>query len=234
MNSIKKFAPIRREDFELETSLKRSKNAYKLKPFNTREEASERTFLQRMSPVQQEAIKKLYAVESVSSNDFEVMSAANGHLWLKLPESINGTLLYFLLVEMNSPLFDIWGFFEALIVVGTPVYITYAFQLIFVVCLWQALFNVEGTYDDICTLNPALVITAVAVFLIFQVPAFVVVSREANIVLTSHTCAFCQLPNIYLAKIIVPISRRILTFLVVNMLEIIILCATTFVGIAYM
>ena len=193
MKSIKKFAPGKREE---ETLLKQTKNISSgskidLKAFEVVEEASEKTFLKRMSPAQQEAIKRLYAVKSLSSNEFEAMTATNGHHWLKLPESVNGPLLYFILVEMNSTQFDLWAYVEALVVVGTPVYITYAFQIIFVYCLWEALFGADGTFNEICSLNPALLITAVSVFVIFQVPAFVTVSREASIVLTSHTCAFC-------------------------------------------
>ena len=69
--------------------------------------------------------------------------------WATLPDSVIGTLLYFLKIEQNTPNFDVFSTLKAIILIGFPTYVTYCVQFLFVYGLYMSTFTPVENDDGV-------------------------------------------------------------------------------------
>ena len=175
-------------------------------------------------------ISALSQVHSVVS--FEAIKAESRKCWLNLPDSVNGTLIYFLLVENNTRVFSLWEFVQCLIYVGFPVFFTFYLQGLLLYTLWL---NVPP-YTEAATLCPTSVFVqqaVISIFIVFLVPSVVSIIRESLCILRSDRVAFVQEEDsekMVLYKLVNTDLKRALTFAVVVVPETTILLSLFYVG----
>lgn len=179
---------------------------------------------------------------------YEEVKNKSGHPWLNLPESVMGTLVYFMLVEQNGPHMHFLSFCKAYLVIGFPTVLCYFFQFVMIRGLWLAVYG-DGGSDDasaniiadfICTIDSNLLFSAVGVYIISMIPAFEDWINLTDIILNSQRVAYTQdanddkNPKIFITNLLAPMSRRILIFVTVNFLEGLIILALSYVGIGFL
>ena len=67
-------------------------------------------------------------IEKHSKHSFETLVNESGHIWDTLPDSVIGTLIYFIMVEYNEEVFDVTNTLYYIVMVGVPVYFTFLLQ----------------------------------------------------------------------------------------------------------
>jgi hypothetical protein len=172
------------------------------------------------------------------ANKYDNFKEKENSSWQKLPQSVIGTLLYFLIIELNSDEFYIAHFFQCLLVVGLPSYFTYMFQGTILYELWSALTSFQ-TDDgaDLCGLPTSIEFAAIAVFAIVLWPSVADVLHETMIVMFSDRVAYlgeADEGKITIHKLHSTFPKRIATWIFVCLFEVIILIAMILVGVKFM
>jgi hypothetical protein len=169
-------------------------------------------------------------------DEFENIKADNPYEWISLPQSVIGTLLYFLLVEQNYATFDLYYTSKASFLIGLPVYLTFIMQFLFIRGLWSSVF-IATNFTDSCNIDITLLIAAVSVYLINMVPSFRNIYEEFNIVLYSKRVAYVHDitddDEVYVVPIVAPLSKRIFMCSLVLSFEAILVVLCTIVGCCY-
>ncbi len=151
--------------------------------------------------------------------------------WVQLPNSVNGTLIYFILVELNHPNFDVEEFLESLFFVGFPVFFTFLVQGLLLYNLWLNVPNL-ATDANVCMTGPAVQQAVLGVFIIFLIPSFSAVIVETLAILRSDECCFThhapEKSCIY--SLHNSTLKKILTFVVIVIPETLILLSLLYVG----
>lgn len=198
------------------------------KPIVSDVEGNEMLKMSESAPLQK--ISALSQVHSVVS--YEAIKSESKKCWLNLPDSVNGTLIYFLLVENNTRIFSLWEFVQCLIYVGFPVFFTFYLQGLLLYTLWL---NVPP-YSEADTLCPTSVFVqqaVISIFIIFLVPSITSILRESLCIMRSDRVAFQQEEDsekMVLYKLVNTDLKRALTFAVVVLPETLILLTLFYVG----
>ena len=173
-------------------------------------------------------------IQKHSNTAFEELVAESGHLWQTLPDSVIGTLIYFLLVEHNDDGFDFLEVLKCMSCVGFPVYFTFFLQgcILYELYLFLDYTNAHLSY---CKSNITLLLAIVSVFYIFMVPSVKNVMTEMYIVLKGERVAFTSDNSdvITIHKLFPPTSKRIFMYLTIVLPESCILLFCCYTGIAY-
>ena len=109
--------------------------------------------------------------------------------WASLPDSVNGTLIYFLMVENNHKEFSAFQFVQSLFYVGFPVYFTFYLQALLLYTLWINVpsFSVD---ENICGTSPYVQHAVIGIFIIFLIPSVKSIITESNVILRCDEVAF--------------------------------------------
>ena len=167
-------------------------------------------------------VKQIEKIKSDEDNEFR---------WVTLPGSVNGTLIYFLLVENNGPVFKPLQFLEGLFYVGFPVYFTFYVQALFLLALWSTI-PAFATDIDICGTSPLVQQAVVMVFVIFLLPSVRSVFEEGLVCLRCDKVVFPDEDpkRKVLYTLVNPTQKCILTFLLIVVPETLILMGLFYVG----
>ena len=151
--------------------------------------------------------------------------------WVELPNSVNGTLIYFILVELNHPNFDVEEFFESLFFVGFPVFFTFVVQGLLLYNLWLAVPDM-ATDANICNTGALVQHAVLGVFGVFLLPSISAVIVETLAILRCDECCFahhapekCCIYSLHNSTL-----KKILTFSVIVVPETLILASLLYVG----
>lgn len=151
--------------------------------------------------------------------------------WVQLPNSVNGTLIYFLMVELNHPNFDVEEFLESLFFVGFPVFFTFFVQGLL---LYNLSLNVPNMATDanVCVTGPQVQQAVLGVFGIFLIPSISAVVVETLAILRCDECCFPHHSpeKMCLYSLHNSTLKKILTFMVVVVPESLILLSLLYVG----
>lgn len=171
-----------------------------------------------------------------SRSSFEAIKIESKKSWITLPASVNGTLIYFLVVENNTRTFSLWEFFQCLVYVGFPVYFTFYLQALLLWTLWV---NVPSfsTDENICGTSPFVQHAVIGIFLIFLIPSGLSITRESLCVLKCDRVAFEQeddCEKIVIYKLVNSDMKKLLTFCLIIIPESLILLSLFYVGSGFM
>jgi hypothetical protein len=156
--------------------------------------------------------------------------------WVTLPSSVNGTLIYFLLVENNCEGFSLSQFLTSLFYVGFPVFFTFYLQALLLFTLHASVpaFATDGV---ICSTGPLVQHAVISIFIIFLIPSLKSVITEYKVIMNCEAVAFDHETDEDWKRI-VPLEngaiKKILTFFVVPAPESIILLSLFYVGTGFM
>jgi len=128
-----------------------------------------------------------------TKNSFEDYRNETAKSWIKLPDSVNGTLIYFLLVENNNIDIEMWDLVKCFIHVGGPVWYTFYMQFLLLFTVYGSIPNFSEHYGNniICVETDYHVQWAViAIFMIFLIPSLRSIYREFLIIMKSREVAF--------------------------------------------
>jgi len=175
---------------------------------------------------------------------YEGVKDESGHPWVTLPQSVMGTLVYFMMVEQNAPHFDLSAFLKAYLVIGFPTILCYFFQIIMIRGLYLAVYG-DGAdeniiSDFICQIDSALLFSAIGVYVISMIPAIEDWLNLSDIILFSQRVAYTQEskddkdPKVYITNLLAPWSRRLIIFCIVNLLEGFIILALSYTGVGFL
>ena len=91
-------------------------------------------------------------IEKHSKHSFESLVQQSGHIWDGLPDSVIGTLIYFILVEHNVEGFESLSTLYYIAMVGIPVYFTFLLQadIVYELYLFLGTTNVSNQYIESC------------------------------------------------------------------------------------
>ena len=111
-----------------------------------------------------------------SLREYEEYKNKTEKCWIKLPASVNGTLIYFLLCENNNESIDYVDFGLALFHVGIPVFYTFWLQFLLLYTVWV---SVPDFSEDavICTTDPIVQWAVIGIFMIFLIPSITSILR---------------------------------------------------------
>lgn len=182
--------------------------------------------------------------EKTDPDGYDEIKAKSGHPWLTLPESVMGTLVYFMMVEQNAPHFDGMAFIKAYLVIGFPTILCYFFQIVMIRGLYLAVYG-DGAdptiiSDFICQIDSGLLFSAVGVYVISMIPAMEDWINLSDIILNCKRVAYTQDndddkdPRIYITNLLLPYSRRLIIFAAVNLLEGFIILALSYTGVGFL
>ena len=157
--------------------------------------------------------------------------------WDTLPSSVIGTLLYFLLVEQNSPNFDLYFSMKSVILIGFSTYMCYFLQYVMIIGLWNSVFGAqsEELWKGICGISPLMLTSAICVYWISMIPSFNDMINTSDIILFCKRFAYTQDDDkVYVTKVLATPAKRIAVFLLVNMIELGIIFSLSIVGVGYL
>jgi hypothetical protein len=89
-----------------------------------------------------------------TKNSFEELKNASEKCWLKLPGSVNGTLIYFLLCENNNEVLDYFDLAQSLFHVGIPVFYTFYLQFLLLYTIYTSVPNFAEDTTVLCSTDP--------------------------------------------------------------------------------
>ena len=170
-----------------------------------------------------------------SRSEFEEHKERSEAVWTSLPDSINGTLIYFLLVEQNTKKFPVGEYFQVLFITGMPVFFTFWIQGLLI--YWISDITPEYEGSSICVHSAMLQHAVMMVFLLFMYPSLTSIMTEAYVCLRANRVGFTHEElddRILLYSIHAPMSKRLVTFILVPFIECCILAAMTLVGSKFM
>lgn len=175
---------------------------------------------------------------------YDKIKEESNHPWVNLPESVMGTLVYFMMVEQNAPHFDTIAFFKAYLVIGFPTILCYFFQIVMIRGLYLAVYGDNAQQniisDFICEIDSCLLFSAIGVYFISMIPACEEWLNLSDIILHSQRVAYTQEasddknPKVYVTNLLAPWSRRLIVFCLVNLLEGFIILALSFTGVGFL
>jgi hypothetical protein len=158
--------------------------------------------------------------------------------WVQLPDSVIGTLIYFLLVEHNDARFRVFDNLWCLVIIGFPVYLTYFFQWTILYQLWITLPALGDVVNSgLCTVDLQIELAASSVFFIFIYKNCSTVINESFIVLRCERVAFIEHEledEINIVKLQSPMAKRLFVWFTVCLAEILLLLGLCVVGTQYM
>jgi hypothetical protein len=195
---------------------------------------------------------ELYAnqTKKISRAEYETSQEESEMIWAPLPQTLICTLLYFLLVEQNSPSFDIFATLKAIIIIGLPGYLVYAFQ--FTVLSWlrsevflshdeSTLPSQSGSDDstllsrNVCEGDPSLLLSVLAIIWYVLAPRFSDITREFDIVLFSKRVAYTQEQgHVYITNVLATPTKRLFVYIFVNLIELIFVFYAAYTLIGYL
>ena len=138
--------------------------------------------------------------KTMSSKEYEAYKEKSGHMWATLPDSVIGTLIYFLMVEHNDKEFDFLVVLKCLLLIGFPVYFTYLIQGVIVYSLWNYLPNFSDD-NSLCDNDIKLELAVIAVFFIYLFPSIHSILKESMIVLRGEAVCFTHAEDDDLLKV---------------------------------
>lgn len=181
---------------------------------------------------------------STDPDGYEEIKSRSGHPWQNLPESVMGTLVYFMMVEQNAPHFDLLAFTKAYLVIGFPTILCYFFQIIMIRGLYLAVYGEDSQEDIIsdfiCQIDSRLLFSAIGVYVISMIPAIEDWLNLSDIILFSKRVAYTQEkdddkdPKVYVTNLLAPWTRRLIVFCLVNLLEGFIIVALSYTGVGFL
>lgn len=183
--------------------------------------------------------------KKIKAEEFDDLQDDSKKEWVTLPQSVIGTLLYFLLIEQNNPNFDLFHTIKSLILIGLPVFVTYVMQFIMIYGLWESIYYPGEDGDDsqmieaskLCIIDIKVLFSAIAVYWISLGPSYLYLFQQMDIVLFCKRVAYTQDADdgdIYVTNILATTSKRIFIFIFVNLIEIILVLALSYVGVGYL
>ena len=126
-------------------------------------------------------ITKMEQVSKIhTKNSFEDYKNSTERSWIKLPDSVNGTLIYFMMVENNSTDVEIWDLIQCFMHVGGPVFYTFYLQFLLLFTVWGSIPNFsEGTGNNIICVETDYHVqwAVIAIFMIFLIPSLLSIYR---------------------------------------------------------
>ena len=166
-----------------------------------------------------------------SKASFEVYREHTRLLWVHLPDSVIGTLIYFLLVEHNCFDFQFFEVIRCLLFVGFPVYFTFFLQITYVYQLWIFIPNFSDD-NRLCKTDWQLEIAAISVFFIFLFPSVHSIVHESYIILVGdQVCQKDEETEAFLVtKLHSPMIKRIFLWFCIVAVELSILVSVFIVG----
>ena len=121
------------------------------------------------------------------------------------------------------------------------VYVTYLMQWLFIYGLYESVYTVvdgeNAISDSSCNISSPLLNAAVFTFLVSMVPQYKGIIQELDMIFCSKRIAYtedAENGNVYITNLLIPFSKRITIFLLVNLFEIVLVASLTFVGVGYM
>lgn len=166
-----------------------------------------------------------------SREEFENTVEDSDSIWTSLPLSINGTLIYTLLVEQNTRTWQVGEYFQITFLTGMPVFFTFWIQGLLI--YW--INDITPTYEDssICVHSALLQHAVMMVYILFMYPSLVDIITEAYCCLRATRVAMKheeKEDKILVYHIRAPFSKRLTTFLLVPAIEACILTLMTIIG----
>ena len=174
---------------------------------------------------------KKKASEILLSRQFHGLKKETNCAWRKLPDSINGTLIYFLLVEHNAKDFPIIDIICWMFTLGLPVYLSFYIQALFIYWIYVK----SPDYDDshLCSQNGYLQHAVVCIFFIFMYPSITSIVTETYILLRSTRVVLTheeEEDRLLLYELFSPMSKRLFLFFMIPFIESCILASLYYVG----
>ena len=166
------------------------------------------------------------------ANSFEELVKEGKKSWMKLPSSVNGTLIYFLLVECNSERMEMIPYLKSLFYVGCPVFVTFYLQLLFLYTIWLSVPEFQ-TDANICGTSGYVQMAVMGIFMIILMPSVDAVTRESLACLRANRVCFTMeddKDNVILYSLLNPEEKRYLTFFLIVVPETCILAFLWYVG----
>ena len=183
------------------------------------------------SPFTPNILRKGEESSSHTREEFASQKDDSQHRWSSLPDSINGTLIYFFLVEQNNRVFPVGEFFEIIFLIGLPVYLSFYMQAMLI--YWIYVISPDFADSPMCAIDGFLQHAVICVFFLFMFPSFESVVKEAYVVLYAERVGFTHDAannNIYLYDIRAPYIKRLVLFILVVFIEGCILSSLYVVG----
>ena len=182
------------------------------------------------APTKKEQTKKK-ASEILASHQFHGLKKETNCAWRKLPDSINGTLIYFLLVEHNAKNFPVFEIVCWMFSLGLPVYLSFYIQSLFIYWIYQ----VSPDYDEspLCSQDSYLQHAVICIFFIFMYPSITSIVTETYILLRSTRVVLMheeEDDRILLYELFSPMSKRLFLFFMIPFIESCILGSLYYVG----
>lgn len=110
--------------------------------------------------------KKKKNSELMKNHEFDETKSQSQHVWSSLPDSINGTLIYFMLVEHNAKDFPVFDILRWLLTLGLPVYFSFYMQGLLI--YWIYLISPDFVESPMCGTDPYLQHAVICIFFIFM------------------------------------------------------------------
>jgi len=182
-------------------------------------------------------LQKLGSISQIHSiTSYQSIITESKKTWISLPDSVNGTLIYFLLVENNGRSLSLWEFFQGLIYIGFPVFFTFYLQALLLFTLWSFIPSFSDD-DNLCATNCFVQQAVISIFLIFLIPSGISIIRETLCIMFSDRVAF---PNeddedkVVVYRLVNPEVKKVLTYCLIVVPETIILISLFYVGTGFM
>ena len=118
------------------------------------------------SPLGRAKIKKQKSAELLKNHEFDATKSQSQHVWSSLPDSINGTLIYFMLVEHNAKTFPVFDILRWLITLGLPVYFSFYMQGLLI--YWIYTISPDFIDSPLCGTDAYLQHAVICIFFIFM------------------------------------------------------------------
>lgn len=175
--------------------------------------------------------KKRKASELLGSHQYHGLKKEANCAWKNLPDSINGTLIYFLLVEHNAKSFPVFDIISWMFTLGLPVYLSFYIQALFIYWIYQ----VSPDYDEspLCSQDCYLQHAVICIFFIFMYPSVLSIVDETYILLRSTRVVLTHEEDddrVLLYELFSPMSKRLFLFFMIPFIESCILASLYYVG----
>lgn len=179
--------------------------------------------------------------EIIGADNYEDFKNESESVWISLPHSVIGTLIYFVLVEQNSPFFKPLHVLKAYLVIGLPTLLCYMFQIVMIMELWNSVYGengANGIADGICAVDPLLLVASVGVFIFNMLPSFMEWITCTDIILFCKRCAYTQQASdehkVWITNLLAISYKRAIIFVFVNLLEGFVILALCYAGVGFL
>ena len=177
--------------------------------------------------------------KEIKNDDYDDFKDDSKRVWTILPESVIGTLIYFLMVEQNSPHLDLYLTLKAVILIGFPTYMIYGIQFCMLLGLWNSVYGdgAAAITSSVCGIDAYLLVSAITVYWISMIPSFKDMISSSDIILNAKRMAYTQDADdnkVYITNILATPTKRFLVFLLVNLIELGVIVALSYVGVGYL